>query len=203
MFYDMYELAKISTNAELTVDLVKMGPRTSKAVAKAFNKGYLTSVRGEGAMYHSLLADQVGLPIMQFSKKGKYWDTLYLKNIDTRYIPQLSEWWNADRVLFRLEKPEQYLEYTTPRTNVHGTYKHWRMDDFKEPNWKEEIEKTYRNGSNKIMQVGIYGGKDLAMFDLIAEAYKSTDEYKEKKEKLIRMIEAQETIKVKYELGSK
>jgi predicted DNA-binding ArsR family transcriptional regulator len=77
------------------------------------------------------------------------------------------------------------------------------MDDFKEPNWKEEIEKTYKNGSSKILQVNIYGGKDLAMFDLIADAYKSTDEYKEKKEKLIRMIEAQETIKVKYELGSK
>jgi hypothetical protein len=191
MYYDMESLTKIATDAQLNVELNKMGPRTSKAVIKAFNKGYLTSVRGEGALYHSLLADQVKLPIMQFSKKGKWWDTLYLKNIDTRCIPQLSEWWQADRVMFRLENPEQWNNYTSK--NSSGRYSHWRGKELcEEPNWEEEIK------TEKQFSVGIFGGKELEMFDLIAKVYTSTDEYKEKKEKLIHMIEAQETIKVNY-----
>jgi hypothetical protein len=191
MYYDMESLTKIATDAQLNVELSKMGPRTSKAIIRAFDKGYLTSVRGEGALYHSLLADQVKLPIMQFSKKGKWWDTLYLKNIDTRCIPQLSEWWQADRVLFRLENPDQWNQYTSK--NPSGRYSHWRGEALcEEPDWEEEIK------TGKQFNVGIFGGKELEMFDLIAKVYTSTDEYKEKKEKLIHMIEAQETIKVNY-----
>jgi hypothetical protein len=128
---------------------------------------------------------------MQFSKKGKWWDTLYLKNMDTRCIPQLSEWWQADRVMFRLEHPEEWNNYTAKRTN--GGYQHWRGQELlEEPNWEEHIK------TGKQFQVGIFGGKELEMFDLVAKVYTSTDEYKEKKEKLIHMIEAQETIKVNY-----
>ena len=181
MYYDMESLTKIATDAQLNVKLSQMGPRTSKAIIRAFDKGYLTSVRGEGALYHSLLADQVKLPIMQFSKKGKWWDTLYLKNIDTRCIPQLSEWWQADRVMFRLENPEQWNDYT--QRNAHGSYRHWRGKELcEEPNWKEEIK------TGKQFQVGIFGGKELEMFDLVAKVYTSTDEYKEKKEKLIHWV---------------
>jgi len=200
MYYDLDSLSKVATDAQLNVELGQMGPRTKKAVIKAFEIGYLPSVRGEAALYHSLLADQIGLPIMQFSKKGKWWDTLYLKNMDTRYIPQLSEWWQADRVLFRLEKPEEYLEYTRARDNHGRSYTHWRSGDFVEPEWEKEIKnRSSKNNSNRIMQVGIYGGKELAMFDLIAKAYTSTDEYKEKKEKLIHMIETDETLRVNYQ----
>lgn len=194
MYYDIDVLSKIATNAQLNVELSKMGPRTSKAVIKAFDKGYLPSVRGEGALYHSLLADQVGLPIMQFSKKGKYWDTLYLKNMDSRCIPQLSEWWQADRVLFRLEKPEEYLQYTSKRSTGHNDnyYYHWRHGDFIEPDWEKQVAQKDQ------WHVAIYGGKELEMFDLVAKVYTSTEDYKEKKEKLIHMIESQETLKVNY-----
>jgi hypothetical protein len=197
MYYDIYDLTKIATDAQLNINLGDMGPRTSKAVIKAFDKGYLTSVRGEAAMYHAVLADKLGLPIMQFSKKGKWWDTLYLKNMDARCIPQLSEWWQTDRVLYRLENPEDYNKIISTKND---RYPDWRCKDYLlEPDWQHKVKSSHKEA----FHIRILGGKELEMFDLIAKEYVKTDEYKENKEKLIHMIESKEVIKVNYEFRSK
>ena len=123
MRYDLDSLTKIATDAQLNIPLDLIGPRTSKALVRAFKVGYLPSISGEGALYHAVLSDQIKIPIMQFSKRGSYWDSLHFKNFDTRYIPQLSEWWQVDRVAYRLSNPEGWEEASKSKTS-------WKYGEF-------------------------------------------------------------------------
>ena len=192
MRYDLDSLTKIANDAQLNIPLDLIGPRTSKALVRAFKVGYLPSISGEGALYHAVLSDQVKIPIMQFSKRGSYWDSLHFKNFDTRYIPQLSEWWQVDRVAYRLSNPEGWEEASKSKTS-------WKYGEFcQEPDWKKQIE-AGRHSWN----VRILSGKDTSMFEGISKALIATDEYKEKSGLAIKMIESGETIRLTYEFRPK
>ena len=187
MYYNMETLSKIATNAELNINLSYMGPRIKTAVIRNFNRGYSETLTGEAALYYALLADQFELPCIQYSKKSQWYSRLFMKNIDSKCKPQLSEWWDADRVTYRLKESEEYNRITS-------SHNHWLKDDLlHQPDWEVITEES----KVKPISIPIFS-KDLKLTGLITESYIKDKYYVERKEKAIHMIESNQTIKVNY-----
>jgi hypothetical protein len=180
MNYELQRIIKVASNAQINIDLGKMGKVTKNRLIKAFDTGYLTSVSGDAALYHAILAKHTNIPIMQFSKKGSYWAYLHYVNMDSSGKPSLSDWWKADRVMYRLEKPEECAKWEREK----GYY---QREFLIEPTWEGE-------GSARILS-----GKDLERFDIAAQGFVSTESYQQKKQEVLSMIKDEHIITFNYE----
>lgn len=176
----MQAIANISTSANFNIDLGQLSKITKNRVIKAFKEGYLPMTSGDAAMFHKLLSDHEGIPIIQFSKKDKYWDCLIIRNMMEQGKPLLSDWWKADRVLFRMEKPGEWDHFSR--------YEHYQNAYTKEPTWNESTS------------VRILSDKNAEKFELIAQSYINTEEYQQKKEKVLEMLKNGEVITYNYVL---
>lgn len=190
MYYDIDTLLKVGSIAHINVPLSAMTDRTKNAVKRAIKSGMLQSTTGQAATYMAIIADYAKLPIMAFSKKGQYWNSLHLRHMPMEASQGLSEWWQTDRVLYRLEKPEEWGN----AVRQYEEYKHhtWYGDVVVEPDWAVRLKKANTS-------VRIVGTKDLNVFEPVAQLYIHTDDYKTKAETLIQLIDEGATINVAYE----
>jgi hypothetical protein len=181
MNYEMQKLAKIATSAQFNIDLSKLSKITRNRLIKGFELGYLSMNSGDASLYYGILSDHLKIPTIQFSMKDKYWDNLITKNMSSKGIPSLSNWWKADRVLFRMDKPEQWNRYITSGG--------WYMTAYiNEPDWNNDVS------------VCILSDKSLSNFEEIAKSYVDTEEYQEKKNQVLEMLKHGEVITFNYVL---
>ena len=180
MNYELQRIIKVASNAQININLGKMGKVTKNRLIKAFEVGYLTSISGEAALYHDILAKHTNTPIMQFSKKGTYWTYLYYRNMDSSGKPSLSDWWKADRVMYRIEKPEEYAKWEREK----GYY---QREFLTEPTWEGDD------------CVRILSGKDVERFDIAAQGFLNSESYQQKKEEVLSMINDKHIITYNYE----
>jgi hypothetical protein len=158
------------------------------SVIRALEKGIMTSTKGVSSIVCTVLADHMQLPIMAFSKRGVYWDRLWLKRIPVECFPQIKEWWNVDRVTFRIDNPEKAMHYLKS-----AYYK----SAFDMPSWLEKSEFTTPPIAKIETSLEIFSNKNLELFDAIAKHYTKTEEYQEKIKYLIPLIKDGSTITIK------
>ena len=182
MYYNLESLIKMGGLAHVDVPL-KMTPRIANAVKKALKNGICEARSGQAATYLAILSDKYEIPLMAFSKNGKYWSSLYFKHLPETTHQGLSDWWKADRVAYRMENPDEWNDYVR-RNEEHG---YWN-DVVKEPNWADT--KPERD------QIRIMGTKSLDTFEHIAQLYTSTEEYQTKMNEVIQLIDQGATIHV-------
>lgn len=179
MYYNHDTLAKLSTKASYDVDLSRMGPKTANAVIKSLRSGIIESTSGKAATYHDIIVDKLNVPALAFSKRGRYWDRLFVRNAPLSFKEGLREWWNLDRVTFRMEHPDQYQDMAaTP----------WRSSELKEPDW----------GRLNSMSMSILGTKNLDVFNSIVKDVIADQEYIDKIESVIPLIKEGRILVINY-----
>ena len=178
MNYEMQAIAKIASSAQFNIDLGQLSKITKNRLIKAFQEGYLTMTSGDAAMFHKLISDHVDIPIMQFSKKDQYWNCLIIRNMMDEGKPLLSDWWKTDRVVYRLENPENWNQFSTQEYYV----KSYTV----EPDWNKSTD--VRILSDKSID------KNIDKFKMIAESYIKTEKYQQKKEEVLEMIKQKHII---------
>lgn len=158
-----------------------LGKRTYNAVMKALNQGYIPTRTGVAAKYYSLLTSHYKMPRMVFSRGARWWDGVHLVNLPDECTEPLSEFWSADRVLYRMENPEDWNN----AVNKTGYYSGIR-DAVQEPDYKKLLQQSR---TNEYAYMRILSTKDVMYFDAIASKYVGTDDYKAKLETAKRMMQ--------------
>ena len=189
MYYNLESLIKMGGLAHVDVPL-KMTPRIANAVKKALKNGICEARSGQAATYLAILSDKFEIPLMAFSKNGKYWSSLYFKHLPETTHEGLSDWWKADRVAYRLEKPETWNKFVSDAEDYkrRGLLHYYAKDVLDEPHWGD------MNGSK--YTVRIMGTKSLDSFEHIAQVYTNTADYQAKIDKVIQLIDEGATIHV-------
>jgi hypothetical protein len=187
MHYDVETLAKYSKSAQFELDLSVLGPRMKNAIVTALKTGIITSTRGVASTIYTILADQAQLPIMAFSKRGVYWDKLWLKRVPAECLPQIRNWWKVDRITLRMNDPERWAQYS--KTS-------WGDRVLVEPDWMSD-DKDKIAARMTLETVDILSTKNLDLFHAISEHYTKTEEYQEKIQQLIPAIKAGSTVTIK------
>jgi hypothetical protein len=182
MHYDVETLAKYSKSAQFELDLSVLGPRMTSSIVTALKTGIMTSTRGVSATMYSILADHAQLPIMAFSKRGVYWDKLWLKRVPAECLPQIQEWWKVDRISLRMNDPDKWAQYSNSS---------WGKRVLQMPEWLD----TTLNIEHET--IDILSTKNLDLFHAISEHYTKTDEYQEKIQQLIPLVKAGSTVTIK------
>jgi hypothetical protein len=179
MYYNHDTLAKLSKRATYEIDFAKLGSRSVKTLVKSLRTGILQSTTGQVATYHAIIIDHLKLPAIAFSKRGRYWDRLFIRNAPVSYKEGLKEWWNLDRVTYRMENPSEWQELCeTP----------WRKQATVEPDW----------GRLHSMSIDILSTKNLDVFENIVAKSITNESYLNKINEVIRLIEAGTTLNVVY-----
>lgn len=184
MNYGLDTLMKLGSLAHVDVSLQGMSDRTKTTVKNALMTGIIQSTTGQAATYHAIICDHLQIPTLAFSKKGRYWESLHMKYVPEAAADKLSEWWQADRVMYRLEKPDEWNDYVERAKNYN-----WYGEITEEPNWTDKL-------GCKLSRIRIMGTKTLDRFEEIALCFTKDDEYKAKALKAIQLINEGETIHV-------
>ena len=185
MYYGLDTLMKMGSVANVTVPLKDMTPRVSNAVIRAFERGIIDSTSGQSAIYVAILADRYKIPMIAFSKKGKYWESLHMRNLPDGANELLADWWKADRVMWRMENPTEWEDY------VKRAERWDHYDDY--VNEPTDWSKYTHKGSIRIM-----GTKDVACFEPIAQLYRETEDYRTKAQTVIQLIKEGSSVDVTY-----
>ena len=185
MHYDVETLAKYSKSAQFELDLSVLGPRMTSSIVTALKTGIMTSTKGMSSTMYSILADHAKLPIMAFSKRGVYWDKLWLKRVPAECLPQIRDWWSVDRVSLRMNDPDKWAQYSNSS---------WGNRTLQMPDWLSEDRITARRTTETIE---ILSTKNLDLFHAISEHYTKTEEYQEKIQQLIPLVKAGSTVTIK------
>lgn len=188
MHYNLDTLMKLGSIAHVSVPLKDMSDRTKNAIKRGLKRGFLDSTTGQAATYMAILADHVDIPMMAFSKKGRYWNALFMRNLPATTAPALSDWWKVDRTLYRLEKPDEWNEALKRCEDYPSAYT-WYGEICNEPDWNELLSKDRDT-------VRIIGTKELNAFEPIAESYLQTEDYKAKALTIIELIDSGATLNV-------
>lgn len=173
-------LIEIASTVTVVVEFDKdrLGKRVHNAVTKALKQGYIATRSGMAAKYHGLIADHLGMPTMRFSRASSYWDGVAIHRLPEGCAEPLHELWTADRVLFRLEHPEEWQKAVTP-----GTFSHLR-DAITEPDLKYLVA----NSHNGHAYMRLLGTKDAMYFDKIAAQYINSPNYKIKLDQALELL---------------
>lgn len=157
-----------------------LGKRTYNAVMKALNQGYIPTRTGVAAKYYNLLTSHYKMPRMVFSRGARWWDGVHLHSLPDECAEPLSEFWAADRVLYRMEHPEEYSNALAGRQ-----YSGIR-DAINEPDYKKLVRQSRENDYTYMR---ILSTKDVMYFDAIASKYLGTADYKAKLEAAKQMMQ--------------
>lgn len=185
MHYDHETLVNMSSTTYYDLDLSRLGPRVKSSVIKALHTGMMTADSGAAATTYNILCDAFSLPLMAFSiRKGFY---VMTKHIPAAATPLLKEWWNVDRVSFRMEKPEEWAKYQ----KNHYFRKFTIM-----PSWIENEHSSTGTDFLRILTSGISRTVIASNFLKIAQTYCNEPEYKNKVAPIIEQIAASSIIKI-------
>lgn len=190
MYISQDEILGMATKvvADITFSEDMMGKRTYNAVMKALRQGYIATRGGAAAKYYGIITNHYKLPCMRFSRSASYWDGVSLYKLPDECATPLSEFWQADRVMFRLEKPEEYEQALS------GKYYSNIRDAIKEPNFNDLVRDS-RNKDHAYMR--ILKSKDTMFFDAIAKEYITTPEYLDKLEAATEFLKRGGTMQFK------
>lgn len=158
-----------------------LGKRTYNAVMKALKQGYIPTRSGAAAKFYSLLCSHYKIPRMVFSRGARWWDGVNLHNLPDECIEPLSEFWTADRVLYRMENPEDYNNALN-NTNLYSSVR----DAVKEPDYKKLLQQSR---TNTYAYMRILSTKDVMYFDAIASKYINTQHYKDALEQATKLMQ--------------
>lgn len=183
MYFSHDQIMDMASDVKATVrfDADTLGKRTYNAVVKALKQGYIPTRSGAAATHYGLLVNHFGMPHMCFSRAARWWDGVAMYNLPDDCLAPVSEFWHADRVLFRMENSEEYNN----AINNTGYYSRVR-DAIKEPDFKELLWNS-RNKENGYMR--ILATKDPMHFDKIAAVYTETFEYQQKLKDALAMLD--------------
>jgi hypothetical protein len=193
MHYDHETLVNMSLASYYDIDLAKLGPRVKNTVIRALTHGAMPFDSGSAATTYSILSDAFDLPAMFFSTRGTYSNSLAVKRLPAEATKPLAEWWNVDRVTFRMERPEDWNSYVT-QSNRHTYYKNRIVM----PYWISE-----GCGMKGLEYIPILCSKtkgDKATqthFLTIAKAYSDMQEYKDKVAPIIEKVKSSSIVQIK------
>lgn len=181
MYFSQDQILEMAHHVKATInfDADSLGKRTYNAVAKALKQGYIPTRGGAAATYYGLLVNHFNMPHMCFSRGSKWWDGVVLFNLPDECVKPLEEFWHADRVMFRLEHPEEYEKA------LGSTYYSGVRDAIKEPQFDKLIQAS-RSGANAYMRI-LYT-KDEMHFNNIAKEYLNTFTYQQKLKDALDML---------------
>lgn len=181
MYFSHDQIMDMASDVKAIVrfDADTLGKRTFNAVSKALKQGYIPTRSGAAATYYGMLVNQFGMPHMCFSRTARWYDGVNLYNLPDGCAKPIEDFWHADRVLYRLENPEEYKQAQTS-----GYYSRTR-DALKEPDF-ESLVCSSRNKDNAYMR--ILSTKDHMHFDNIAKVYTETFEYQQKLKSALDML---------------
>lgn len=182
MYFSTAQIMEMASDIKAVVrfDADTLGKRTYNAVAKALKQGYIPTRSGAAATYYGLLVNHFDMPHMCFSRSARWWDGVNFYNLPDGCDAPLSDFWHADRVLYRLEHPEEYQQALS------NAYYNSIRDAIKEPNFKELVRSS-RNKDNAYMR--ILSTKDQMHFDKIAQVYVDSFGYQQKLKEALAMLD--------------
>lgn len=183
----------VTATIEFSEDI--MGKRTYNAVTKALTQGYIATRGGQAAKYYDLLTTHYKLPSMVFSRGARWWDGMTMRGLPDECAAPLSEFFTADRVLFRMEEPEKYNQAVDQRIVGYNSYR----DALKEPDFVELIKKSrrYTHSSMRILHT-----KEVMYFDAIAKEYLQTQSYKDGLAQALKLLKDGGTMTYKIKGGA-
>ena len=129
---DYGTLAKLATRTVFTIDMKGMSPRVNNALLRAVDTGFLNVNAGLTADYFHTIADKFRLPYIRMSERSQYGRgfTMHRVPVDAELALRLNEWWDADRVAFRMSNPEEWNRYEEYRNNS------WYGNYVRKPDWR-------------------------------------------------------------------
>ena len=159
-----------------------LGKRTYNAVMKALKQGYIPTRSGAAAKFYNLLCSHYKMPRMVFSRGTRWWDGVQLVNLPDECIEPLSEFWTADRVLYRMENQEEYNNAVASNGYLYSGIR----EAIQPPDYKKLIQQSRTNG---YVHMRILNTKDVMYFDAIASKYINTQHYKDALEQATKLMQ--------------
>ena len=181
MIFSHDKIMSMATDVKAVIrfDADTLGKRTYNAVAKALKQGYIASRGGAAATYYGLLVNHFGMPHMTFSRTARWWDGVTMYGLPDGCAAPLKEFWMADRVMFRMENPEEYQKAQS--SDYSGT-----RDALKEPAF-EALVRSSRDNHQSYMR--LLHTKDQMFFDKIAQVYVDSFGYQQKLKDALAMLD--------------
>ena len=194
MYFSQDQIMEMASDVKAIVrfDADTLGKRTYNAVAKALKQGYIATRGGAAATYYGLLVNHFAMPHMSFSRTARWWDGVNLYDLPDGCAPHLKEFWHADRVLYRMENPEEWQQAQT------GNYYSRIRDAIAEPDFNALVTQS-RSKDHAYMR--ILSTKDQMFFDKIAQVYVDSFDYQQKLKDALAMLERGGSITYKIKGG--
>ena len=188
MHYDHEILNRMSSTTYYDIDLSQLGPRVKNTVIKALTQGAIPFDSGVAATAYTILCDAFGLPMMAYSNRTTY--TLTVKRLPAEATEPISQWWNVDRVTFRVEHPEEWHSWVSQ--DIRHSYYRKRTTM---PDWIRDGQATV--GTDHIPILTQNNKSIQASFLAIAKTFSDTQEYKDKVAPIIKKVAAGAIIQLK------
>ncbi len=182
MYFSTDQIIEMASDIKAVVrfDADTLGKRTYNAVAKALKQGYIPTRSGAAATYYGLLVNHFDMPHMCFSRSARWWDGVALYNLPDGCEAPLSDFWHADRVMYRLENPVEYQKAMSGQPYSGVKYA------VKEPNFLDLVRQS-RGKRHAYMR--ILSTKDQMHFDKIAQVYVDSFGYQQKLKEALAMLD--------------
>ena len=188
MHYDHEILNRMSSTTYYDIDLSQLGPRVKNTVIKALTQGAIPFDSGVAATAYTILCDAFGLPMMAYSNRNEY--SLAVKRLPAEATKPLAEWWNVDRVTFRMEQPEEWNSWVSQEIR-HSFYKKRTTM----PYWVSEGQANVRTDHIPILT---RNNKSIqTSFLTIAKTFSDTQEYKDKVAPIIEKVQSGAIVQLK------
>ncbi len=187
MRYDHETLVGMSSATYYDLDLSRLGPRVKSTVIKALTMGVMPFDSGAAATTYSILCDAFNIPMMAFSDRTSY--SLAVKRIPAVATQPLQQWWNLDRVTYRMEHPDDWNSYQ--KHHYYKTYVNM-------PDWIRNgtgiAETTFIPILNRKSKGDSANREHLS---IVAKAFSDTQEYKDKVAPIIEKVVAGAIVQLK------
>lgn len=159
-----------------------MTPRIKNEVLKSLRRGY-SSATGTADLYYTLATEAAKHPRLSFSKQSTWRRSIGVTGITKEMAEGLSIWWQADRMAYRLESPDEW--------NQRMKHPYTRDPLTAEPNWTKALKHPMHT-----FYVDFVSAKDESMLDVITEEAKKSPTYADTLAKAIELVETGATVPV-------
>ncbi len=189
MFYDDTVLLKLSESCDYKLNLAYLGPRMKSNLVSALRTGVMTNLRGTAATTFGILTDAYKLPSIAFSSRtvGNTYAHIRYQRLSPECAAPLTEWWNADRSIFRMENSDTYHQFKE-LANKYG-HSSWYNKMFEMPNWEH-------NPAGNCPALSSQSDFHTGMLCKAMQCITNTDEYKEKVSPIINLVQSSGSITV-------